>query len=179
MNLRRYLVLLVALVALPSWAQSSKFNKYTDNLTRLLETDALSVMVTGGTFETAQTLCKRLGGSLSHNVETEFSAWRERNGAYIRGAAQALNEFGDLYKAEGGDSAKQEYLQMLLRASANAATQRLSLQLKGHSVEGGAPPPESFCFGLAKWLRDGVSDLERTPDHIKALRPYIQRPMKK
>lgn len=174
MKMYYFFIAYLALSAQLAGAQSPKFNRYTDVLNASLEKDTVNALATVTAFETTKHLCKRLGGSLSQIVEIEVAEWNKRNAIYVRGFARAMNEFGDLYKSDGGEATKQEYLKMILYSSSNAATARLAYQLEGYSVDNSAPPPEKFCFGFARWLQDGIGDFERKPDQFRALRSYTE-----
>lgn len=86
-----------------------------------------------------------------------------------------LNEFGDRYLQVGGESAKQEYSQMILLTAVKEANRRVMRQLDGANLDNAIVPPERACYGLAQLLNDRVADFERSPETTRALVPYMER----
>lgn len=156
-------------------AQTASFDPFTDDLPQLLETDAATVMVRGMVHDFAGKLCGRLDNATGEEAQQEVAKWRKRNDAYFRGAASVLNEFSDQYHLIGGESAKQGYLQIILRATAKEANQRVMKQLNGANLDNNIVPPERACYGLAHLLHDGIADFERLPETTRALVPYMHR----
>lgn len=175
MHIRYLAIIVIVTVSAAAHGEPGSFNRFTDDLPQLLETDAATVMVRGLTHEFAGKLCARLGGPVSQEVQTEVVEWRKRNDPFIKAAASVLNEFGDRYLPVGGEPAKQGYSQMILQATAKEANKRVMRQLNGASLDNGIVPPERACLGLANLLRDRVGDFERTPEITRALVPYMQR----
>jgi len=155
--------------------QTAPFSRFTDELPQALESDATTVMTIGVTHDFAAKLCARLGNATGKETENEVAAWRKRNDPFFRAATSVLNELGNRYLPNGGEDAKQGYLQMIVRTAAKEANQRVMRQLNGASLDNRVVPPERACAGLAHLLRDGVADFERTPDVTRSLVPYMQR----
>jgi hypothetical protein len=156
-------------------AQVQPFNRFTDELTKLLETDAATVMTRGVTYDLAGRLCAKMGNQTGEDAQKQVTEWRRRNDVFFRGAASVLNEFADRHIPAGGEDAKQAYLQMILRTAAGSANQRVMREFDGASLDNGVIPPDGACAGLTRYLRDGVPDFERTPAVTRALLPYMQR----
>ena len=175
MHIRHLATILLITVSAAAYGGSGSFNRFTDDLPQLLETDAATVMVRGLTHDFAGKLCARLGGPVSQEVQTEVAEWRKRNDPFIKAAASALNEFGDRYLPVGGEPAKQGYFQMILQTTAKEANKRVMRQLNGANLDNNIVPPERACLGLANLLRDRVGDFEHTPEVTRALVTYIQR----
>ncbi len=178
--MRLHLVAFIFLVISPlvAFGQPESFNRFTEELPQLLETDAATVMVRGLTHDFAKQLCARLGSPAAQMVEIEVNEWRKRNDPFISGAAKALNEFGDRYLPVGGEDAKQGYLQMILRTTTKTANDRLVRQLNGATLDNNIVPPFPACVGFSRMLHDGVGDFERTPEFTRALVVYMQRKSK-
>lgn len=175
MNIFRLTLLLALASSTMAYGQSTSFNRYTDDLPQLLETDAATVMARGMTHEFAAKICGRLGGQVAATVEAEATEWRKRNDVFFRGAAAALNEIGDRYIPVGGEQAKQGYFQSVLVTTAKSTNQRLMRQLNGATLDNSVLPPEAACTGLSRMLHDGVGDFKNTPEVTRALVPYMQR----
>ncbi|WP_019447848.1 hypothetical protein [Cupriavidus sp. BIS7] len=156
-------------------AETSSFNRFTDDLSQPLETDATTVMVRGMTHDFAGKLCGRLNNATGEDAQQEVAKWRTRNDAFIRGAASVLNALGDRYLPIGGETAKQGYFQMILQTTTKAANQRVMKQLSGASLDNNVVPPERACYGLARLLHDGIADFKRSPEITHALVPYMQQ----
>ena len=101
-------------------AQVQPFNRFTDELTKLLETDAATVMTRGVTYDLAGRLCAKLGNQTGEDAQKQVTEWRRRNDVFFRGSASVLNEFADRHIPAGGEDAKQAYLQMILRTAAGS-----------------------------------------------------------
>jgi hypothetical protein len=175
MNFPRFTLLFLLVSSTMAHAQSASFNRYTDDLPQLLETDAATVMARGMTHDFAAKICGRLGGQVAATVETEATAWRKRNDVFFRGASAVLNEIGDRYLPVGGEQAKQGYFQSILVTTAKATNQRLMRQLNGATLDNNVLPPEAACMGLSRMLHDGVGDFKNTPEVTRALVSYMQR----
>ena len=160
MNHRSFALFCLLAPCLATYAQSPPFSRFTDELTQLLETDAATVMVRGMTHDFAAKLCARLGGQVAQDVESEVVKWRTRNDGIVKGAARALDEFGNRHVPEGGESAKQGYLQMVLQTTARSANQRVTRQLNGANLDNSVVPSEQACSGLARLLREGAGDFQ-------------------
>lgn len=158
-----------------SGAQTDKFNRFTAELPQTLETDAVTVMTVGLTYDFAAKLCARLGNATGSETADEVAAWQKRNNAFIRAATRALNELGNRHVPSGGEPAKQSYLQMIVRTTALEAKQRVMRQLNGANLDNAIVPPERACAGLTRMLRDGVADFEGNPQVTLALLAYMQR----
>ncbi len=156
-------------------AQPASFNRYTEELSQVLETDAATVMARGMTHDFAARLCGRLGGQVAAALGAEASEWRKRNEVFFRGASAVLNEIGDRHLAVGGEQARQGYLQSVLVTTTRATNQQLMRQLNGATLDNNIAPPEGPCVGLTRMLRDGVGDFRNTPEVTRALVPYMQR----
>jgi hypothetical protein len=175
MNIYRLIALFLLTSSALAYGQSTSFNRYTDDLPQLLETDATTVMVRGMTHEFGAKICGRLGGQIATAVAAEATEWRKRNDVYFRGASSVLNEISDRYLAVGGQQAKQGYLQSVLVSTATVTNQRVMKQLNGATLDNNVIPLESACRGLTRLLRDGVGDFNSTPEITRALVPYMQR----
>lgn len=175
MNLSRLALLFVLASSTVAHGQSASFNRYTDDLPQLLETDAATVMTRGMTHEFAAEICKRLGEPVAATTETEATEWRKRNDVYFRGASAVFNEIGDRYLPVGGEQAKQGYLQSVLLTTAKAANQQLMKQLNGATLDNSVLPPEAACKGLSRVLHDGLGDFKNTPAVTRALVVYMLR----
>jgi hypothetical protein len=165
----------LAMQPLLASGQSPEFNRFTEELPQLLETDAATVMVRGLTHDFANKLCARLGGSIALDVDAEVITWKKRNDPFISGAAKALNEIGDRYLPVGGEPAKQGYFQMILRTTTKAASERVLRQMNGANLDNNLVPPQAACAGLARMLREGAGDFSRTPEVTRALVQYMQQ----
>lgn len=165
------------LIFLPIFAngEPAAFNRYTEELTKLLETDAATVMVVGLTYDFSKKVCARLGYPIAQEVEVEVVEWRKRNDAFITGAAKVFNDFGERYFSNGGEQAKQEYFQMVLRNTTGITNNRLMRQFNGANLDNKVVPLDTECLGLAKILHGHDTDFDRTPEITRALTPYIER----
>ncbi|NMG34852.1 hypothetical protein GRF61_10405 [Azoarcus sp. TTM-91] len=171
----RYAFVVIGLFISSVHAQTVSFNRFTDDLPQLLETDAVTVMVRSLMHDFAGKLCARLSNATGGEAQEEAEKWRARNDAFIRGASSVLNEFGDRYLQVGGESAKQEYSQMILLTAVKEANRRVMRQLDGANLDNAIVPPERACYGLAQLLNDRVADFERSPETTRALVPYMER----
>jgi hypothetical protein len=171
----RYAVLISCLVASQAHGQAESFNRFTDELPQLLETDATTVMTRGLMHDFAGKLCVRLGGVTGQEAQQEVAEWRKRNDPFFKAAASVLNEFGNRYLPVGGEPAKQGYFQMILRTTAKEANQRVMQQLNGANLDNNIVPPEKACSGLAHMLHDRVADFEPSPSITRALIPYMKK----
>jgi hypothetical protein len=174
MNIR-FVFGLLGLLACTAHAQVPPFNRFTEDLPQLLETDAATVMARGVTYDFAGRLCARLGNQTGEDAQKQVTEWRRRNDAFFRGASSVLNEFGDRHLPTGGEGSRQAYFQMIMRTAAGSANQRVMREFNGASLDNGVIPPDGACAGLTRYLRDGVADFERTPTVTRALLPYMQR----
>jgi hypothetical protein len=175
MRLRFLLFACLAASAIAAYPQSPTFSRFTKDLPQLLESDAATVLVRGLTHDFAAKLCARLGGTVTQEVNEEVAAWKARNEPFLRAATMVINEFADRHIAQGGETAKQSYLQMILRQTATVANQRVMRELNGANLENAIAPPERACAGLASFLRDENADFEKSPDITRALVPYMNR----
>ncbi|AXS80612.1 hypothetical protein [Dechloromonas sp. HYN0024] len=175
MTLPRFTLLFLLATATMAHGQSPSFNRYTDDLPQLLETDAVTVMARGMTHDFAAKICGRLDGDVAATVVAEVTEWRKRNDMFFRGASAALNEIGDRHLPVGGEQAKQGYFQSVLVTTAKATNQRLMKQLNGATLDNSVLPPEAACMGLSRMLHDGVGDFKNTPEVTRALVSYMQR----
>jgi hypothetical protein len=157
----------------PARTETEGFNRFTAELTRLLETDASTVMVQGLTFDSAGKICSRLANPTGEEAQREVAEWRKRNDAYFKGAASALNQFGERYRAVGGEPAKQGYFHMILEVTGKEANKRVMRHLGGATLDNSVVPPERACSGLAQMLHDGVVDFAKTPADTRALDAYM------
>jgi len=162
-------------VPIPEDGKPASFNRFTDKLPQLLETDASSVMARGLTQDSTGKLCARLGNATGREVQREVAEWRQRNDKFIKAAANALNEFGNQFLPVGGESAKQGYFQMILQATGQAANQRIVEQLNGANLDNNIVPQEFACAGIARLLHDRKRDFENTPKFTRALVVYMDR----
>ncbi|HJW31158.1 MAG TPA: hypothetical protein VJ508_18150 [Saprospiraceae bacterium] len=175
MKLSRLALLFVFTSSTMAHGQSASFNRYTDDLPQLLETDAATVIARGMTHDFAAQICKRLGGQVAATTEAEATEWTKRNGVYLRSASAVFNEIGDRYLPVGGEQAKQGYLQSVLVTTAKATNQHLVKQLNGATLDNSVVPPEAACMGLSRMLHDGVGDFKNTPEVTRALVSYMRR----
>lgn len=170
-----FLVLTTPPTTFAAETQPPQFNRFTENLPKLLETDAATVMVRAFTYQVANTLCARLGGAPAQEVEKEATEWRERNDDFIKASAQAIDEIGNQLIPIGGEQEKQSYLQMIMRESTKVANQRIMSQFNGANLDNKVIPPETVCVQFANLLRNGKGDFQSTPEITRALIPYMQR----
>jgi hypothetical protein len=153
-------------------------SRFTDDLPKLLETDAASVMIRAFTYQTASKLCARVGGFVAIETENASIEWRSRNDDFIKSSAQAINEIGNQLIPSGGEQEKQAYLQMIMKESSKVANQRITSQFSGANLNNDIIPPESVCSGLTKLLRDSENDYRNSPALTRALVVYMQRKSK-
>jgi hypothetical protein len=175
MHFRRLAIIAMIITSASVHGEPKSFNRFTDDLPQILETDALTVLVRAITHDFAGKICSRLGPPVSEKVQTEVAEWRTRNDPFITAAASVINAFGNRYFADGGEPARQEYLHMTKNTTGREANKRLMLQLNGASLNNNVIPPERACLGLANILRDRVGDYERNPEVTRALVPYMER----
>lgn len=159
-------------------AGSSTNSRFTEELPKLLETDAASVMIRAFTYQTASRLCARVGGFVAIETENASIEWRSRNNDFIKASSQAINDIGNQLIPTGGEQEKQAYLQMIMRESSKVANQRITSQLGGANLNNDVKPPESVCEGLIKLFRDTDNDYKNTPKLTRALVVYMQRKSK-
>lgn len=165
--------LVFLLVASGAFAQLSDPNRFTEELTRALESESVNVLITGTSFQIALKLCERLPGHEAIELESEVRNWRDRNRLYVSEAYAAIGAFADRLGTIQGESAKESYLSGVHQGVAKAAGRRTTLQLDGYSVENDRPPPVNFCTGLTKWLRDGAGDFAASPERTLNLSKYM------
>jgi hypothetical protein len=172
---RRLLSLLFLLAIAPAFGQQPKFNRFTNELPQLLETDAATVMVRGLTFDFTAKLCARLGEPMAREIAYEVQQWQIRNDAYLKASAAAIGEIAERHVANGGNDAKQAYLQMVLLETTKTANQRVMRQLMGANLDNGKVPPRAACQSMTEWIGNGAAEVQLQPEITRALLPYMQR----
>lgn len=166
---------ILLIFAIPTHAEPDNFNRFTDELTQTLESDAASVMVRGFTFETAAQLCKRVPGPAGETLTSEYLSWKTRNNEFILASTQVLNEIGDRLVSHGGEPEKQSYFRYVIENTASVAMQRISTQFGGANLNNELAPSEQACSGFSKLLHDGTVDYKNNPHLTRALLAYINR----
>lgn len=175
MKLKSLTLILVLSSSSLVYGQSTSFNRFTEELPQLLETDAATVMARGMTYDFGAKICGRLGNQSAEIIRSRGVEWRKRNDIFFQGASSALNEISERYISVGGEQAKQGYLQSVLVSIAKEANKQLMRQLNGATLDNNIVPPEIACNGLSRLLHDGVSDFKNTPEITRALVAYMQR----
>jgi hypothetical protein len=175
MPLTRIFVFWVLFASVPAFAQSPAFSRFTDDLPRLLETDAGTVLAYGMYVDFASKVCARVPGIAAQEVQEKSAAWRRRNDAFIMAASAAIREIADRHLPEGGVTLRESYLQMVLRRTASAANQRLVNSLGGATLDNNLVPPTERCLREASALQDSRADIQNTPEFTGALAPYMER----
>lgn len=172
---RNFVLIFIVAASMNVHSQQAPFNRFTEDLPQLLETDASTVMVRGMTHNFAARLCARLGTNTSKDVQNEVAAWSLRNDRFSKAASSALNDIANRHLPVGGEPARQGYLQMILQTTAKAANQRLMQQLNGANLDNNIIPPEIACTGFARMMHDNLADFENTPNVTRALSVYMQK----
>jgi hypothetical protein len=172
---RNFVLIFIVAASMNVHSQQAPFNRFTEDLPQLLETDASTVMVRGMTHNFAVKLCARLGTNTSKDVQNEVAAWSQRNDRFNKAASNALNDIAKRHLPVGGEPVRQAYLQMVLQTTAKAANQRLMQQLNGANLDNNVIPPEIACSGFARMLHDNLADFENTPNVTRALTVYMQK----
>jgi hypothetical protein len=172
---RNFVLIFIVAASMNVHSQQAAFNRFTEDLPQLLETDASTVMVRGMTHNFAIKLCARLGTNTSKDVQNEVAAWVQRNDKFSKAASNALNEIANRHLPVGGEPARQGYLQMLLQTTGKTANQRLMQQLNGANLDNNVIPPDIACAGFARMLQDKLADFENTPNVTRALTVYMQK----
>ncbi|WP_371437451.1 hypothetical protein [Polaromonas sp.] len=178
MKLKHFWYALLVISPLLAYGQTSTFNRFTEDMPERLETDAANVMIRGLVHDFSNKLCSRLGGPVAQDIHIEVGEWQKRNDLFIHGAAEVLNDFANKYIPIGGEIAKQDYLQMVLRTTTKTASERVMRQLNGATLDNNIIPQQAACLGLARMLHDGLADFERSPQTTQALLVYMQRNVK-
>lgn len=93
----RRIILLPIFVTTIAFAQEPSFSRFTEELPQLLEADINAVWIRGLTNDFAVKICGRLKNDTSQFVKTQVAEWGVRNKPYLKGAASAMNEFGNRY----------------------------------------------------------------------------------
>jgi hypothetical protein len=152
----------------------SEFNRFTEELSPLLEKDAATVMARGMAIESAKTLCARVGGDVAQSVVKEATAWRSRNDGYLKAAGQVFDEIGNRHISEGGEAEKQSYLRMVIVQSGKATSESVLRRFGGANLDNAIVPTPAQCLSEASSLQSGQREIRNTPDITKALVPYME-----
>ena len=159
-------------------AEGQNLHRYTQDLPQSLETEALSVLTSGHTYEIEALLCQRIKGKAGQDFQAEYQAWTLRNDQYIKASGQALTELGNLYIPDGGEAARQGYLQSALYAMTNAVTTRIANEMDGATPDNDLTPSEATCKYFAESFRSGFADFTNIPEETASLVAFMKRTSK-
>lgn len=151
------------------------FSPYTEDLSKLLETDAASVLVRNYTFKVSNDLCSRLNNSVSKGFDHEYSEWEKRNSDYIKKSVQALNDIGNRYVPTEGEKGMQAYYGGIMVKSSQVAGERIASWFGGSDINNDILPPVITCMQLINVMRDGRADYINNPELTRALIIYMQK----
>jgi hypothetical protein len=168
------IIALMSLVSVPALGQSPGFNRFTEDLTQALESDAASVLTRGMFVDFAKKLCSRLNSPASAEMEREVSAWSARNEPYIRASTAALTEIGNRAIPEGGEELRQAYFQMIMRESAKRVTDGTRRVFNGATLDNTILPLPDQCTTEAGRLRSGAVDIRNSPNMTRALSKFME-----
>lgn len=146
-------------------------------LNQQLETDAASVLSRGLYIKLAQHVCTRGSPEAAQALEQARLAWEERNRAYLRASAAAINDMANWRTSGGSDAQKNLYRHNVARSVITHASNELKRDFNGATPDNEALPPVERCRQLADGLNQGRVDFSNTPGAINSLRKYMnERP---
>lgn len=179
MFFQHFLIVLLIYTSAIADIDVNSFDRFTEDMPQLLETDAATVMVRVLTYDFANKLCTRTGGKIGSEFQTEVTEWKKRNEPFVKASISVLNEFGNHYIPIGGESAKQGYFQMILQTTTKEANRRVMLKLNGANLDNNIVPSEQSCYGLLNRLQNRIDDFENTTKVTQALIIYMQKQTEK
>lgn len=165
----------VTFVANGAIAQNPAFNRFTDELTQTLESDAATVLTRGMFIDFAKKVCARLSGPAAAEMEGEANAWVARNERFMRASSIALNEIGGRLLAEGGEDMRQGYFYTIRDASAKQVVAGIKRVFNGAELDNSVTPLPHQCLLEAARLRSQYTDIKNSPNLTRALLPYMER----
>ena len=168
-------LLTILMLGVDASAQTKDFDPYTDELSSMLEKDAISAMARHDYIDAVQLVCKRTAATESNDLNTQAAAWMKRNGKFVDSATAAIDEIGNRYFADGGARSRQRYFDRVFYTVQKAVKQEVEAYFNGSSLSNFIAPLPGQCSKEAKRIAQGHVEFVETPEDVMFLRKYMQK----